>query len=65
MRITNGSALYYGSTVLVDGQSIPHLIWADEETGEVMSVTYGPRDAQGFRQETRKLLRGKVRIILS
>ena len=65
MRITNGSAQYYASTVFLDGVEITDFIWADEATGEVMSVTYGPRDAHGFRSETKKLLKGKVRITVS
>jgi hypothetical protein len=65
MRITNASGHYYRSTVLLDGVEITDFLWADEETGEVMSVIYGPRDANGFRPEKRKLLKGKVRIIMS
>ena len=65
MRITQSSRHYYASTVLLDGVEITDFIWADEATGEVMSVTYGPRDAQGFRSETRKLLKGKVRITVN
>ena len=63
MRNTNGSPYYYSTTVLVDGEEITDFLWADEEAGEVMSVSYGPRDAHGFRKESRKLLKGKVRII--
>jgi hypothetical protein len=63
MRITNGSPYYYSTTVLLDGEEIVDFLWADEEAGEVMTVAYGPRDAHGFRKETRKLLKGKVKIV--
>lgn len=64
MRITHGSPYYYRSKVTIDDKEITDFIWADEEAGEVMSVTYGPRDAQGFRSETKKLLKGKVKIVM-
>jgi hypothetical protein len=64
MRITNGSPYYYHAIVTVDGVTIIDFLWADEERGEVMSVTYGPRDKNGFRDEYRKLLKGKVKITM-
>ena len=43
-------------------KKIVDFLWADEELGQVMSTTYGPRDHNGFRREHRKLLKGKVKI---
>ncbi len=65
LRLTNGSPYYYSAIVTVDGVTIVDFLWADEETGEVMSVTYGPRDQRGYRDEYRTLIKGSVKIIFT
>ena len=65
MRITRGSGDYDNSIVLLDGTTIVDYAWADDETGEVMVITTGPRDERGSRKHKQELRQGKVEIILS
>lgn len=65
VRITQGSAEYDNSIVLLDGTKIVDYAWADDERGEVMVITAGPRDERGFRKRKQELRQGKVEIILN
>jgi hypothetical protein len=65
MRLTYGSPYYHNAVVSVDGVTIVDFVWADEERGEVMSFTMGPRDKNGYRDEIRKLVKGNVKIIFT
>jgi hypothetical protein len=59
------SAEYDNGIVLLDGTKIVDYAWADDERGQVMVITAGPRDERGFRERKRELRQGKVEIILN